>query len=183
MMRDFPPPALLGRFARQKRGAVAVEFALLLPVLLILYLGAFEGSQALSANRKAESVSNTIGNLVSRSSSMDQTKLSNIMAISAAILNPFSTDGLVMTVTTVRVDANGKATVDWSKTNSGTPVKTGTAYVLPADLQAFNDTYLVFSTVAYPYKALFGYGGMIGNISMGKTSSFRPRKSSEIPFS
>lgn len=173
----------LNDLARDRRGLAAVEFALILPVLLVLYLGAFEGSQAISANRKVEAVADTVGDLVSRSSSMDATRLSNITSISAAILNPFTSDGLVMTVTTVRVDANGKATVDWSKASTGSGLAAGAAYVLPSDLQAFTDTYLVFSTVTYPYKALFGYGSMFGNIAMGKTYSFRPRKSSEIPFS
>ena len=170
-------------FSTDRRGMAAVEFALLLPVLLILYLGAFEGSQAISANRKVEAVASTVGDLVSRSSSMDATRLSNITAISAAILNPFTTDGLVMTVTTVKVDATGKATVDWSKASTGSGLAAGSAYALPSDLKAFTDTYLVFSTVSYPYKALFSYGSMFGSIAMGKTYSFRPRKSSDIPFS
>lgn len=172
----------LTALASRKDGVAAVEFAMLLPVLLLLYLGAFEASQAVSANRKVEAVAGTVGDLVSRSAAMDATRLSNIMSISAAILNPFPSTGLMMTVTTVKVDANGKATVDWSQANTGTGLRPGSAYTLPADLQVFTDTYLVFSTVSYPYKALFGYGGIFSNIAMGKTYSFRPRKTSEIPY-
>ena len=173
----------LKHFGRQNKGVVAVEFAMILPLLLIFYLGAFEGSQALSANRKIEAIADTVGNLVSRSTAMDTTRLTNIMAISKAILAPFSNTGLVMTVTTVRVDVNGKATVDWSKASTGTGLAAGSAYTLPADLRGFTDTYFVFSTASYPYKALLGYGGMIPSMTMAETTSFRPRKSSEIPFS
>jgi Flp pilus assembly protein TadG len=179
---NLPFLSRLKAFASRKEGVAAVEFAMLLPVLLLLYLGAFEASQALSANRKVEAVADTVGDLVSRSTEMDATRLSNIMSISAAILNPFPGTGLVMTVTTVKVDANGKATVDWSQANTGPGLRAGSAYTLPTDLQVFTDTYLVFSTVSYPYKALFGYGGIFSNIAMGKTYSFRPRKTAEIPY-
>jgi Flp pilus assembly protein TadG len=166
-----------------RRGAAAVEFAFILPILLIFYLGTYEGSQAISANRKVEAVANTVGDLVSRSSTMDATRLANITDIAGAILSPFSADGLTMVVTTVRVDATGKATVDWSKASRGSALAAGSAYALPADLKAFTDTYLVFSTVRYDYKTLFSFRNMIPDMTMGKTSSFRPRKSSEIPWS
>ena len=83
----------LKHFSRQNKGVVAVEFAMILPLLLIFYLGAFEGSQALSANRKVEAIADTVGNLVSRSTAMDTTRLNNIMAISKAILAPFANTG------------------------------------------------------------------------------------------
>ena len=40
--------APLRRFARDERGIGAIEFAILFPVLLMLYLGAFELTIALS---------------------------------------------------------------------------------------------------------------------------------------
>ena len=173
----------LNDWRTDRRGAAAVEFAFILPILLIFYLGTFEGSQAISANRKVEAVANTVGDLVARSSTMNATRLANITDIAAAILSPFPVDGLGMTVTAVRVNAAGKATVDWSRATKGTALAAGSTYTLPSDLKAFTDTYLVFSSVTYSYKTMFSFGDMIPDMTMGTTYSFRPRKSAEIPWS
>ena len=174
------------RFAGSTAGNIAVEFAVILPALLLFYLSAFDGSQAVSANSKVDVIGSTIGDLVSRSTTMNAGRFSNIMAISSAILNPFSTEGLVMTVTTLRIDANGKAVVDWSKSTTGGVTATGQspgdAYALPPHLQSFASSYLVVTTITYPYKTLLSYGGLITDVPMGSTYVFRPRKSAEIPF-
>lgn len=154
----------------------------MLPFLLLLYLCAFDGSQAVSASNKVEAVADTVGDLVARSTTMNATRLANIMAISGAILAPLSLDGLVISVAAVRVDSAGKATVDWSKDNAGAGLAKGTPFALPGELQGLGDTYFIVATVTYPYHALISYGGVIDRIEMGKTYSFRPRKSAEIPF-
>ena len=49
---SIPMPARLRRFAADQSGVSAVEFAILLPLMLTMYLGGVEVSQAVSADRK-----------------------------------------------------------------------------------------------------------------------------------
>jgi len=51
------------RLARDERGVSAVEFAMLLPLMLTLYLGAVEISQGIAADRKVTLVSRTVADL------------------------------------------------------------------------------------------------------------------------
>jgi Flp pilus assembly protein TadG len=49
-----------GALARDTRGVSAVEFALLLPLMIALYLGAVELSQGIAADRKVTLTTRTI---------------------------------------------------------------------------------------------------------------------------
>ena len=53
-------------FLRARGGATAVEFALLLPFLLLLYLGGFELTQALSTYRKLTDTTAELASIVSQ---------------------------------------------------------------------------------------------------------------------
>ena len=55
----------LWRLIGDERGVSAVEFALLLPLMLTLYLGAVEVSQGIRADRKVTLTARTIVDLVS----------------------------------------------------------------------------------------------------------------------
>ena len=54
------------RLIRERRGVSAVEFALLLPFMLTLYLGGTEITQAITIKRKTTIVTRTIGDFVAQ---------------------------------------------------------------------------------------------------------------------
>src|SRR5262249_34725949 len=56
----------LRRFARDKRGISAVEFAMLLPLMVTLYLGGVEVSQAVAIDRKVTLIARTVADLVAQ---------------------------------------------------------------------------------------------------------------------
>ena len=60
--RRSDQPASLG----DERGVSAVEFAMLLPLMLTLYLGAVEISQGIGADRKVTLTARTVADLVSQ---------------------------------------------------------------------------------------------------------------------
>ena len=59
---------------------------MILPVMLMLYLGTYEGSQAIIAKRKVDTAAETVGGIVARSPEMDATRLKNVMLVSDAIV-------------------------------------------------------------------------------------------------
>ena len=66
MMRKPPAPgyALIRRFASDEQGVAAVEFALIMPFLLTLYLGSIEAAALFTADKRVNSISATVGDLV-----------------------------------------------------------------------------------------------------------------------
>ena len=56
----------IGRLASDERGVAAVEFALILPFLLLLFLGTIEASSLITVDRRVNVISGTVGDLVAR---------------------------------------------------------------------------------------------------------------------
>jgi Flp pilus assembly pilin Flp len=92
---------LLRRFARDRSGVSAVEFALILPVLLLIYIGSVETSAALSADRKVDRAAGTLGDLVAQDDELTVSEMENILDASAAIIEPHSTDNLTIVVAAI----------------------------------------------------------------------------------
>ena len=72
-------------FWRDRRGAAAVEFAFIAPVLIIMYCGLAELSQAMMAQRRASNVASTIGDLVAQSTQTGPTMIGDIFNIGNTI--------------------------------------------------------------------------------------------------
>ena len=164
--------------AVDERGVSAVEFAMLLPLMLTLYLGAVEVSQGVGADRKATLTARTICDLVSQVSSMSDSDMTNALNAASSVMVPFPVGNLKVTVTSVKIDATGKATVDWSDTLNGTARGKGSTVTLPAAL-AVPSSSLIWSEVQYTYKPVVGYV-ITGTLALKDEIYMRPRLSDSV---
>jgi Flp pilus assembly protein TadG len=168
----------LRRLIGDERGVSAVEFALLLPLMLTLYLGAVEVSQGIGADRKVTLTARTICDLVSQVSSIGNSDMTNALNASSTVMAPFPVGNLKVTVTSVKIDAAGKATVDWSDTLNGTARAKGSTVTLPTALNVAN-TSLIWSEVQYTYKPVIGYV-VSGTLTLKDQIYMRPRLSDSV---
>ena len=51
------------RFAADRRGIAAIEFAVLLPLMLVMYFGSIQITDAISADRQVTLVASTVAEL------------------------------------------------------------------------------------------------------------------------
>jgi Flp pilus assembly protein TadG len=170
----------LAALAGDQRGVSAVEFALLLPLMLTLYLGAVEASQGIGAGRKVTLTARTIADLVSQVSSLSSADMTNALNAATAVMAPYATSNLKVTVTSVKVDANSNATVDWSATMNGTARAKGSTVTLPAALVVTNSS-LIWSEVEYAYKPTVGYV-ISGTLTLKDKIYMRPRLSDSVTY-
>ena len=178
-MTFFSWPHKLRHFARDNRGVSAVEFALLLPLMVAMYLGGNEVSQAITASRKVTLVSRTIADLASQSASINNASMTNILDASTAVLSPFSGGNLKVTVSQVKIDGSGNATIEWSDTRNGTAHGTGASVTtLPAALKV-NNTWLIWAEAEYTYIPTFG-SSIKDNIALKDQMYMRPRLSNSV---
>jgi Flp pilus assembly protein TadG len=184
MLRLLADPAR--RFAGDDRAVSAVEFALLLPVMLTLYLGGVEVTQAVSIDRKVTLVSHTVSDLVAQATTVSTTDLTNILAASSAVLAPFSATTLKVTVSSVVIDTSKKATIDWSSTLGGTARSKG-ADVTSLIPQALRDPCatattactLIWGEATYDYKPTIGYV-ITGTLTLSDKIFMKPRMTNQV---
>lgn len=149
-------PQYLDRLGRDERAVSAVEFAMLLPLMLTLYLGTVEVSRAVGIDRKVTITAHTVADLASQVSTIGDTDMSNILTAAQAVIQPYDTNMLRVTVSGVQIDNNGTAKVAWSDTLNGTARSVGSGVTVPATLNSPN-SFLIWSEVSYNYVPIIGY--------------------------
>ena len=184
-MRYCPviPSALVRRladFLADRRGLSAVEFALLLPLMLMLYLGGVEVSNGVALDRKVAITARTVADLASRMTSINNSAMSNILGASAAVVAPYpaSQSLLSVTVSEVSIDSKGAATITWSDALYSGAHTVGQTITIPSQL-AVPNTSLILGEVQYNYNPMFGYV-LTGTMTLKSQMYMVPRLSSTV---
>lgn len=159
-------------FARDQRGVSAVEFALVAPVMIGLYFGCVEVSDAISVDRKVSLAAAALANLSSQTTTISATEMNNIFDASSAIVAPYDVGKMKMTITCISIDANKNATVKWSETRNGT-VKSGNV-TLPVALQVASSQ-IILAEASYDYQPTVGYT-ITGTINLTDKMYMTPRQ-------
>lgn len=161
-------------FLRNRTATAAVEFAFILPLMVVLYFGCVEMSEALSVNRKVTSVSSAVGDLVAQSSDVDDDDIDNILDAAGAIIAPYPNGPLQIVVSGIQVDSDGEATIAWSEALNASARAVNSSVTVP-DALLIPDSCLVMSEVDYSYaSALSDF--FTGPIGLEETFYLKPRK-------
>jgi Flp pilus assembly protein TadG len=158
----LPVSALPSRVARRlaklksdKRGIAATEFALLLPIMLVLFVGVSEVGQAISISRKVTITARTITDLVTQYSALGTSDMSNLLADATQVMTPYPSSNVTVIVSEVTLDSQGKATIDWSAAYNGTAYSKGQSVTLPGVTTP--GVTVVWGQVQYRYTPVIGY--------------------------
>jgi Flp pilus assembly protein TadG len=169
---------LLLRFRKATQGLAAVEFALLLPVMITILFGLVETSMALACRADVVNVASTVADLIAQESSATASDMTNVFSAANAILYPNSPTPAQITVTSVIYNTatssltSGK--VDWSCTRGGTARAKGAIVTLPANLMTANGS-VIMSEITYSYASPTTQM-VIGPITMANTFYSKPRR-------
>ncbi|MBE7247719.1 MAG: pilus assembly protein [Actinomycetospora chiangmaiensis] len=177
-----PAPARLLARLRALRaredGMAATEFALMLPLLLLMYVGTVGVTSAVSASRATVVLARTLTDLVSQQAAnvaLTDSTTSNIFNASTAVMAPFSIASLKMTLSNVEFVANPAAVTSggldaktrWSVSLSNGPLRpcrvltpvangsTPSATTMPQGIYAAG--FVIVADVSYTYTPSFGY--------------------------
>jgi Flp pilus assembly protein TadG len=163
-----------------QKGVSAVEFALLLPVMLTMYFGSIQITDAINADRQITLVAGTVADIAAQYQSVATNDVNNILAAASAVLAPFPVANAQVTLSSVLIDANGNATVDWSVSLHGTQ-RTGTVTsAIPTALRVAN-TSVIWGEATYAYRPVIGWG-LIGTLNLYNQIFMRPRLSNCVHY-
>jgi Flp pilus assembly protein TadG len=172
----------LGRLAYDQRAVSAIEFAILAPAMIMMYVGAVELGNALTVNRRTSAVTSTAADLVAQVKSLSSSDLQDIGKAATSVMAPYPTTPLKIRLTSVVADQNNNGKVTWSYgTNGAAPRACGSNYSVPAGLTQANSSVIV-AEVTYAFKPMTNltvFGAPVA-YTMNRTFYTRPRRSLQV---
>jgi len=185
------------RLQKDSSAVAATEFAVIVPLMLVLFFGTVEFSSGVAVDRKVTMTARTLSDLTSQAppptpttpySIVNDAYLQNVFTAGIAILTPYPSTPVNTTISEIYVDTNKVAKIQWSKAatvatgasqatlaassrNAGDVV---TSLVPPALL--VKQTYLLFSEVSYRYTPTIGYVMSPSGVMLGDVAYTRPRQ-------
>jgi Flp pilus assembly protein TadG len=174
---------MLRRLRQDQGGLAAVEFALLAPVMLLIYCGLAEMTMAIMAERRASHTASVMADLVAQSptGSISSAELTDIFSVGGSIMMPFPTTTLKLRVTSVVADTNGVPRVIWSQGSGLTALSVNTTPSgFPPTLLSAGDS-VIQTDVQYNYTSPLRI--TLPNV-MGFNDTFylKPRQAVSIAF-
>ena len=166
-------------FLADGSGLAATEFAVIVPLMLVMFFGTVEFSTGVAIDRKVTLMARTLSDLTSQSTSVADTDMTNFFAASTAIMTPYSATPVTATITELYVDSTQTAHVQWSK--GSVPRAQKSSVSIPTTL-ATAGTYLIFSEVSYIYTPSVGYV-LKSAITLSDVAYTRPRQSTCVYYS
>ncbi len=182
------------------RGIAATEFAVIVPLMLVMFFGTVEFSSGVAVNRKVTLTARALSDLTaqtpppslnSTSATMTDTYLQNVFTASIAILAPYAASPVQATLSEIYIDSTGTtAKIVWSKSavvssNAATQatLMPSTQFtpgqdvtnLLPSNLLV-RQTYLIYSQVSYLYVPAIGYVMSQSGVNLKDVAFTRPRQ-------
>ncbi|MBK8907662.1 MAG: pilus assembly protein [Rhodospirillales bacterium] len=152
---------LAQRLKSDRRGTLAVELAVAMPILIALTFSVVEFSRYILINQKVERTSATIADMVSRASALSEADLTVMLSASATIMEPFdmATQGQVI-VTNISANDGNPPIINWQRAYGGGKGSSdfgseGDNPTLPNGFSVVNGDSIIVCEAYFDYEPLF----------------------------
>ena len=161
-----------------ENGVSAVEFALIAPLLILIYLGAVELSLLMRVDRRVTSTSASLGDLTARLATVTDEDMEEMFAAAEIMMQPYNAVNARMRITSIVDDGDGNPKVEWSDAYLLTPYSNGDSVTVPDGIIPSPGS-IILSEVEYDYTS--DLGGFIDTSKTIKDKFYlRPRRVTEI---
>ena len=186
----------VGRFVDSRRAVAAVEFAIIMPALLLLFLGTFDAQNAIAIYAKVRSATYALAAITNQygstgTSVISTTTMTGITNATTAILAPYSSTPVIVIVSQIVATSNTQATVSWSYSpTAGQALTPGATFTgLPtnfvsdtcSNVSSSNACYAIYAQVKYTFTPMFG-AFLTGPITLSDSIFTTPRISQCVQY-
>jgi Flp pilus assembly protein TadG len=185
------------KFSTDASAVAATEFAIVVPFMLLLYVGGVELADGMAINVKVSATAHSVADMVTQNTSLSTAQMQNILTGASVIIAPYPVTGslLSITVSEISSDASGNLSLQWSQSYNGTSFGAGrtslTGLTVPTSLNGTagnannannqNDQVsFIVSEVSYAYTPNLGYV-VSGTVNLTDTNWLFPRCSTDSP--
>lgn len=173
--------SLHNRLRRAQEGMAYLEFAITLPFLVLLFMGAVELTRYIIIVQKVEKATMTVSDVVAQSETIGTTQLNTLVEAAEKIMLPyaFGSGGYVI-VSCVSKTGTAAPKVLWQYKGGGTWTKTSQVgavsanAVLPSGFTMVDKESVIIAEVFYNYTPMFS-SNVLSPGQIYKLAVFRPR--------
>ena len=169
----------LQRLLGCRRGVAATEFALILPLMVLILVGTVEFGNVLLLDRKVSRAAHISADLVAQARQITTAELTDVFDAVEEILRPFPA-GMAITLSSVYFDpATNQVRVVWSQTRNGAARAQGSLFALPQAGMLIAGESVIVAEITYPYSPLFA-DLVLGSLTLKDDAYLKPRRAAQV---
>lgn len=169
------------RFAAAKQGVAAVEFALILPILVVMLLATFDGGRAIAAYMKMRAATYALASITNQYSTIQSVDMTAILGATSVVMAPYTSGTPGVKISQVKINNSGVSTIEWSAAQ-GTTARAAGSSISPPSAMVVNGSYLILAEVSYTYVPVFGFFGTSSGIAFSDSLYVTPRSVSCVVY-
>jgi Flp pilus assembly protein TadG len=124
-------PRRIRRFLVNRRGAAALEFALIVPIMLTLMFGSIEVSELVGADRRVKNMTDSVADVFSRDVRVTNTEANDVLNSAGQMLFPLANQNVGIRISAVEMTTPGNGEVIWSDARGMTAHAIGATIAIP----------------------------------------------------
>jgi Flp pilus assembly protein TadG len=171
---------VIQRFGLSANGVAAIEFAMILPILAVMFLATLDGGRGIATYMKVRASTNALALIANQFSTIQSSDMTAIMGAIISVMAPYSGTPMAATISQIAIDSKGKSTISWSYSQGGTARAQGSTITIPAGLIT-NSSYLLLAETTYTFTPLFGLFSR-GSLALSDNLYVTPRISNCINY-
>ncbi len=167
------------RLGANCKGLALVEFALVAPLLIVLYLGTIEGTSAVRAYMKVNAATQAYADLIANQPSITKSSLAHYCSSVKLVMTPL--DATTLSIASASVtNTNGAIAQDWHDTGQcGSGVGSIAGLTLAAGLTPYKGDSAIVVSASYTYSSIIRLL-LPGIQTLTETAAARPRQNSTV---
>ena len=163
---------------RNEDGISAVEFAIIAPLMVLIFFGCIELSLLMRADRRVTSTASSLGDLTSRLASATDEDMRQLYNAATVMMQPYPASETRMRITSIVDNGNGQKRVAWSDGHNMT-ARTVNSLVQVPDGIVPQPGSVILTEVEYDYSSSVGLV-ISETMTVSDTFYLRPRRVSKI---
>lgn len=161
-----------------EKGISAVEFALIAPLMVLIYFGCIELSLLMRVDRRVTTTASSLGDLTARLVTVSDADMQELYNAAAVTMQPYDAKNARMRLTSVVDDGDGETRVDWSDGFNMTPYAKDALITVPEGLVPSPGSVIV-AEVEFEYESTVALV-LDASQTLKDTFYLRPRRVTKI---